>query len=373
MAILLISPEPWEAHTVSKHHYARTLASEGHRVLYLDPPVQELKEITIYPVLDCPGVEIVQAPRVAPGLRKMPGALRRLLERTWLEDLEQRTDSLIEVIWLFENSRFFDLRFAGPRLKIYHQMDLNQGFYPNIAAQTADICFCVAEHIRQKILPHNANTYFIQHGSAVATTTALADHYQARLLGKMPRAAYVGNLAIPYLDWDILISVMQSHLDVEFHLIGGFNANNKRQQDMEKMLNVKCWGQVESKSIPAILEQMDVLLLCYSQRYQEQVSNSHKLMEYLASGRTVVATYTEEYDHHRDLIVMGQPGSNAGYFDLFSEVLSRLSFYNSAERMASRRAFAADHLYPRQLKRIQSLLLQNGFSLPKAKYSESSL
>ncbi len=79
MAILLISPEPWDAHAVSKHHYARTLASQGHRVLFLDPPEPSRRSLSLETIIDHPGVERVHAPRVAPGLRRMPGGLRRWL------------------------------------------------------------------------------------------------------------------------------------------------------------------------------------------------------------------------------------------------------------------------------------------------------
>jgi hypothetical protein len=174
----------------------------------------------------------------------------------------------------------------------------------------------------------------------------------------------LGNLAIPYLDWDALIAVVQSHPHVQFNLIGGFEPQSEPYQCLRQAPNVAWWGQVDSAAIPAILEQMDILLLCYTQIYQEQVSNPHKLMEYLASGRTVVATYTEEYKQHRDLLAMCEPGTNACYAGLFARVIGQLSVYNSPERMAARRAFAADHTYPRQLERIQSLLLQHGFRLP---------
>ena len=68
------------------------------------------------------------------------------------------------MVWLFENSRFFDLAFAGERLKIYHQVDLNQNFNPKTAAATADICFCSSDRIKERILPFNALVHKIHHG-----------------------------------------------------------------------------------------------------------------------------------------------------------------------------------------------------------------
>lgn len=364
MAILLISPEPWDAHAVSKHHYARTLASQGHRVFFLDPPERGRRQITLEPLADNHGVVRVRAPRVAPGLRRMPRAVRCWLECRWLLRLEAEVGCRMDVIWLFENSRFFDLRFAGSRLKIYHQVDLNQGFHPDIAARTADVCFCASSVIRRVLLPHNERTYFIQHGTAAASAMPFAERQYDWLSDGCVNAAYVGNLAIPYLDWPVLIEVVRGHPHVQFHMIGGFDAHGQPFLDLANQSNVVWWGKVESDEIPGILEQMDILLLCYSQDYCDQVSNPHKLMEYLASGRIVVATYTEEFNDHSELIVMSQRGSNVGYSALFSSVLSQLSVYNSPERMAARRAFAAEHAYPRQLQRIQGYLRAHGLGLP---------
>lgn len=362
MAILLISPEPWDAHAVSKHHYARTLASQGHRVFFLDPP-EPGRRLTLEPIAEHFGIVRVRACRVAPGLRRMPMGLRRWLEHRWLRRLERLAGCNIQVVWLFENSRFFDLRFAGTRLKIYHQVDLNQNFFPDVAAQTADICFCTSDLICQRLLPYNAKTYFLQHGTSVVNPDPLAEEQQSLLQVGHFKAAYVGNLRIRYLDWDVLVKVVKAHPSVQFHLIGGFDTQSDSYQRLIEMKNVTWWGHVASSVIPAILNQMDILLLCYSQIYQEQVSNPHKLMEYLASGRTVVATYTDEYKKYRDLLVMSEAGSNAGYTELFAKVLSQLSTLNSSERMRARQAFAADHSYPRQLERIELLLRDHGLTL----------
>ena len=266
----------------------------------------------------------------------MPGGLRRWLEHRWLRRLERLAGCQIEVIWLFENSRFFDLRFAQSRLKIYHQVDLNQSFYPHIAAQTADICFCTSELIRQQLASHSVKTYFVQHGMSSAASAPLSEDQQKLLQGGSLKAAYVGNLSIPYLDWDVLVRVVKCHPAVQFHLIGAFDCKSDYYRRLRQVDNVTWWGKVDSAVIPVILQQMDILLLCYLQSCLEQVSNPHKLMEYLASGRIVVATYTKEYDQHRDLLAMSESGSNAGYPELFAKVLDQLSAFNSPERMAAR-------------------------------------
>jgi hypothetical protein len=364
MAILLISPEAWDAHAVSKHHFARTLASQGHLVLFLDPP-EPVRQLTLEPIPEHFGVVRVRAPRVAPGLQRVPRALRRWLEYRWLRRLERFAECRIEVIWLFENSRFFDLRFAGSRLKIYHQVDLNQNFHPGIAAQTADICFCTSELILHRLLPHNNRSYRLQHGvSLLNNSIELSQAQRQRFSDSQIQAMYVGNLEMAYLDCDLLALLVRKHPEVVFHFVGGYCQQGVLRRKLEAQSNVYWWGKVSSALIPSLLKRADMLIVCYQDKHHRDQSNPHKMMEYLASGRTVVATYTEEYVHHRELLAMSASGSNDGYPELFATVLSQLSVYNSPDRVAARRAFAADNTYSRQLERIQALLFQHGFSLP---------
>ncbi len=132
--ILIISPEPWEGHFVSKHHYACELARRGHRVLFYGPP-EAMGTMRLEPVTDAHGdLLVLRAPRVAQGLRFLPSPLRRALEARWLGKVEQLAGARIDVVWNFENSRFFDMNFAGKRLTIYQQVDLDQAFHPAKAA-----------------------------------------------------------------------------------------------------------------------------------------------------------------------------------------------------------------------------------------------
>lgn len=364
-AILLISPESWDAHAVSKHHYAVTLAAQGYRVLFLDPPEPGRRGIALEEVPDHHGLLRVRAGKVALGLRWLPGPLRRWLEQRWLHQLEEQSGCSINVIWQFENSRFYDLRFAGSRLKIYHQVDLNQAFHPETAARTADVCFCTTELIRQHLLPHNPRCHCLQHGVAIHNAAAeLSQTERHRFTAGQFQAMYVGNLEMAYLDRELLAKVIVQHPEVRFHLVGGYCTDADLYQQLCNAPNVVWWGKVASSKIPSLLAQADLLMVCYQVQYHADQSNPHKLMEYLASGRTVVATFTAEYVHHQHLLAMSEPCSNDSYPQLFNAVLTDLSSWNSAEQMAARRAFAMDHTYARQLQRIHGHLQQHSFCLP---------
>lgn len=361
--MLLISPEPWHAHPVSKHHYARALARQGRTVLFVEPPDPARRRLTLRQLPEEPGIRVVQGPRLAPGLRFLPGPLRRRLERHWLQRLERLAGMPVAVLWLFENSRFYDLRFAGDRLKIYHQVDLNQTFHPAMAARSADICFCTTELIRQRLLPHNPRVIRLHHGLAPCyALLELEASQRQRLAGPGVHAAYIGNLDMAYLDQDLLIQLIQVHSSVQFHLIGGYQPHNRLRQQLAGCPNVHWWGQVPSSLIPRILEHIDLQLVCYQANHHADQASPHKFMEYLASGRTIVATFTAEYGTHAHLLAMSGPATNSGYLSLFSSVLQNLEQWNAPERIAARHAFAADHTYERQIQRIEAYLQE--YKLP---------
>ncbi|MCS5704703.1 glycosyltransferase [Synechococcus sp. FGCU-3] len=369
MAFLLISPERWDAHQVSKHHYARSLSMLGNRVLFLDPPEPNRHAIALEPVADCPGLVRVRAPKVVSGLRWLPGLLRRMLEQWWLWRLEKLSKCDIEAIWLFENSRFFDLRFAGSRLKIYHQVDLNQNFHPIEAALTADICFCTSAHIQKRLLPHNPRCYKLQHGfNSYRQTLPLAQNESARFDSGQKHAMYVGNLEMAYLDRELIADIAKTNHHVCFHLVGGYCRDGRLFQLLEGASNVVWWGKVDHGLIPSLLSKADILMVCYQAKHHIDQANPHKLMEYLASGKLVVATYTEEYAHVSHLFAMSGPGSNAGYPELFFHAINHIDLLNSVERQAARKDYANTHSYLNQINRVKDFIQKSGLSFPAPDY-----
>lgn len=355
-SILLISPEQWTAHAVSKHHYASALANLGHRVFFLDPPDPSLSKWVLSPHPSLPNLTLVRGPKLAPYMRFHPVPLRRWLEARWLRHLEKESRCSIDTIWLFENSRFFDLSFAGSRLKIYHQVDLNQNFHPETAAATADVCFCTTDFIREQLIPHTRRVYKIHHGAPVLAarqplSAAQAKNFQA----DTPNAVYVGNLDIPYLDARLLAEAVRVNPSVRFHFVGGFSENSSLLQLTRDLSNLVWWNQVPSALIPSILEKADVVLCTYrAEQHRAQLASPHKFMEYLASGKVIVSTYTDEYKDKRHLLEMVDHVTD--YLPTLARVLGDLAHYNSPARIAERKTFAQEHTYEKQVSRIFDLI-----------------
>lgn len=357
--ILLISPEPWDGHFVSKHHYAIELAKRGHDVLFHGPP-QAGGRVRIDAV-EQQGARlgVVHAPQVAPGLRFLPARLRNTIEARWLRHLERLVAKRIDVVWLFENSRFFDMRFAGDRLRIYHQVDLNQNFHPEMAAATADLCIAVSRPIAERLEPLAKRLIRITHGYA-EPADGRPDHDLPR-----PRedaavqAMLIGNLDIPYLDIPLLAELVHRNPDVRFHFVGRYAPENRLHEALNAAPNAVFWGPRPAEALPAILEQADVLLVAYlAEKHLEQLANPHKIMEYLASGRAVLATRTLEYEENAGLVDIAP--DRASYLTLFRKIVDNLPLWNAPDRMARRRTFALNHTYDLQLDRIAAALGEHG-------------
>lgn len=295
------------------------------------------------------------------GLRFLLPVIKHFIERRWLNTLEEIAAANIDCVWSFENSRFYDLSFAGQRLKIYHQVDVNQNFHPLTAAKTADIVFCSSNVILENLSAVSKKIYKINHGVSDEVLNNSAGENKKKEVESAVTAAYVGNLDIKYLDIDLLSSIVCSHPCVNFLLVGGYDKSNSCYKALNIYPNVTWYGRVPPGKVGKILAGVDIALLVYrADEFRDQLSNPHKLMEYLSSGKVCVATYTDEYADKRDLIKMAD--SQAEFKRVFSQTVFNLDAENSMEKQNARKNFARENTYSKQFERINFLLSDSGLS-----------
>lgn len=361
--ILIISPEGWNEHFVSKHHYAVELSRRGNDVIFFGPPTKSTCLLVENVSFDNVSIFLLKSGRVARLLRFYPLFVRRFLEKCWLKKVEELIGGRVDVVWLFENSRFYDLGFAEDRLKIYHQVDLNQNFYPAVAARTADICFCTSNVILNRLLKFNSRSFKIHHGcpSIVGFNELSRDQLKKFDCGRQ-QVALIGNMEIPYLDFDLICSVVKGYPRVLFHFVGGFREDGVLRSKLLDCANLVWWGKVQASHIPLILQHIDVVMVAYKAAlYRDQVSSPHKFMEYFSSGKVIVSTYTDEYKDKLDLVEM--LNNDEDFFNHLGLVLSNLSFYNSDSMQNLRKNFASNNSYSNQLSKIKDHLNGEGLNL----------
>lgn len=350
-SILLISPEPWTHVFVSKHHYAVYLAKRKNKVFFLNPPTSEYAvDKTEYPDLYS-----VYYPGFIPGLRFLPDFLQRMITRRVINRLEKLCNTTFEIVWSFDNSVFYDFRaFRSGTISISHIVDLNQDFQTASAAMTAQYCFCTTDYIQQKLQQYNRNVLKINHGFNEVETIK-----QLKIPGKQKiKAMYSGNLGMPYIDWQVLDSIVTLCPFVDFVFIGP-SANtpapdSTQEKAKRKVLgepNVFCVGKISSNDLPSYFYNADILLVAYQEKYHKDQANPHKIMEYLGSGKTVVASFTYEYKNVSELVIMAS--TNDELPALFSRVVNNISDYNNESAQQKRRTFARSNSYMRHIEAIE--------------------
>lgn len=287
----------------------------------------------------------------------MPGFLRRRVDRKIYHAFEKLAGCRFDVIWNFENSRFYDFRFAPPTVfKIYHQVDLNQDFHPQLAAKTADICFCTTDLILSEIKIFNEHSFKIHHGVS-PDAFAGKDYLPAQTENdtKNITALYIGNLDMPYIDIDVVENLVKTFSRVNFFFVGPYLEEKPFFKRMQQYENCFLKGRVKSEELKQYTTQSDIQLVFYKEEYQDDQASPHKMMEYMASGKVIVATYTDEYKNS-DLLLMSK--INEEIPSLFEYAMTNLSLLNSDEQRQKRIAFAGEHTYDKQLDKIECYIKQ---------------
>lgn len=357
--ILLISPEPWEHIFVSKHHYATHLGGRGNNVYFLNPPTTTFRiEETSYK-----HVWNLYYKGFTKGLRYYPSFIQRFFIKKIFNQLQKQLNVTFNIVWSFDNSVFYDFN-ALPKstLKISHIVDLNQNFQTGKAAQTADICFGVTHSIIDRLKQYNKHGHFINHGY---NSSKKGDSGSIKLPGRYKiKALYAGNLSMRHLDWEPLYHISKNNPEIDFIYIGPNaddftlyqNTTHHFKQKIRQLNNAHFVGKVESKKLQNWYKSVDILLISYQEKHHIDQTNSHKMMEYLASGKVIVATKTLEYNSLSDEGIIAMSDKNKELPNLFKEVAINLDKWNSDKITIKRKDFATNNTYDKQIDRIEELL-----------------
>lgn len=356
-SILLISPEPWGKVFLSKHYYALELARAGNNVIFLEPQWPHLAARRMEEA--APRLFVLTDHFHPRGLRYLPSPFQRLMLRQAARTLGKVSGLNFDLVWSFDNSRWFHLDTPGAAWRIHHVVDLEMNFRLPEAARSAQLCLGVSQPIVQMLRPHNLNTHFVPHGYSPPSALPSLD-----IPGRQsaPKALYCGNLHMQFFDLEFSAQLAEKFPQIDFVMVGSTGRDNlntafssERQsiiERMQQMPNVFLTGQLSNAEAQSLMHQADMLLLLYF-NYPRQVNNSSKLLQYLAAGKVIVANATSEYEGTG---LLETASTREEYLALFQQVAERLDKYNSLEEMDRRKQFAARHTYAAHLQYIDQLL-----------------
>lgn len=361
--IFVFSPQPWNYLQISKHHYARALAKDN-EVYFVTPPANAiLSNFTIEN--ERKGLYVVRYTIPSPWfLRAKFPAFYKFLLRYFLSRLLRRNIPKADIVFDFGCYRLFDsLDFVTAGYKIFFPVDDFATLQPD--ERGSDIVLTVSENIQRKF--PEGKCHFINHG--------LADSFVARAqkrsnmdliaqrqagVGKSLRVGYSGNIFIPFLDREVMKRCLEEHRDLVFHFFGSshpLNGNDQEWYDfLKRQENVVLEGQKETASLAESLESMDILLVCYKPDYKNyHGENTHKMLEYLSTGRLVVSTHISYYQQF-DFLMMTEKDQNDGIVSMLAVVKDNQSLLYNAARIRRQVRFALANSYDNRCQDIFELI-----------------
>ena len=353
-SILLISPEYWGINFVSKHHYALEL-SKNNIVYFFNPPSEENR---LNPVNE--NLVVIDYEVPIRGVNHFPRFARNWFNKYYVKKIKSLCKvKAFDIIWSFDPFRFQNLKIFDSPLSIYHAVDVHNTKLEREAIETADIVFSNSSLILKR-LKGNDNCFKINHG--------LADHFKINQNGtgskrKIIKAGYLGNLQLKHIDTKTFTIIIENNPDIEFHFIGPYlpcNLSDKTYHNefihfLKHKSNTILHGPVPSETLPKLLADYDMFIMCYSGDTNKDIlSNSHKILEFLSTGKVIVSHFIDEYKNKPDLLEMAN--YNKDIPELFKKVVSDLEKYNSTDLQKKRKAFAYAHTYENIIKKIDRII-----------------
>lgn len=362
--ILIISPEYWSHIPVSKHHYAKALARSGNQVFFLNPPSDKS---SIQEDATSRGLWIVDYVAIA-GVNRLPSFLRDLINRFQIHSLKVLCKTAFDVVWSFDAFRFHNLKLFNAKISIYHVADVHHSKLENHLANSADIILSVSQKILERYSFSKKWMKKINHG--------LSEHFleinENAQLPPLPfQVGYVGNLNNWNVDGKTMLEIVEANPTVRFTFIGPYEPDSLIARKLKQKSNCTLYGRVENENLPRIFGQFHFFLMCYGIEHRDASSNSHKILEYLTTGKPVVMNYTDEYNDKRDLVIMTD--RNEELPRAFQEVCSNYQHYTTPALMEKRKAFAFSNTYVQHLKTIDQLVVQYLAFQDRSKSTSSQL
>ncbi|TRX50225.1 glycosyltransferase family 4 protein [Fulvivirga sp. M361] len=366
---MLISPQPWGVLHLSKHHYAIELAKAGNTVYFVAPPDNGAKSFTLNRIEGYNGLFEVR--------HKLDFKSSLRFRFRWIYDLymKRHVGRLInwlgfipDVTWCFDPNTYSNLKWFRAPLKIYHPVDPIVRADQIKPAYSADIVFSVSQKILSAFKYVKVPQYFINHGLSKPFEEQALKKLKNKnqyIPGKPVKVGYVGNLLRDVIDRKIVIRIIENNPQARFYFWGPFkavqsNIDGTNDQDttafitmLHSLQNVVLYGPKSPEELAIEIQDMDIFFFTYklidglSDR-----SNSHKILEYLSTGKGVFSCNIESYKD-LDLLHMTSESADAQLPEKIGNGIEDLSVINSPQRMKDRIEYALENTYCKQINRIQ--------------------
>lgn len=372
--ILLISSEKWGKIFISKHHYALTLAELDNTVYFLNPVEFSIPRgtINIEASEQNKNLLIVTFRPFFPWFLKFHAKLLfQFLMKLQIDKILKKIKKDIDIVWDFNCSYLFnELSIFKASIEIFHPVDMLDD---KAAFKKADIIFSVSQQILNDYKVLDIPKFLINHGLSkefieLANQCGVLNTNRVR-----KKICYIGNLLIPSLDRSIIKEIIVAHPALDFIFIGPYEKGNNNiiseykavdnefVNYLKRFHNVILLGVLNCKEIVECIADYDAFLLCYKNSQSYRCDNSHKILEYLSTGKVVISTPVSFY---RGLGLIEMSDEKNEFHLLFNKVINNLDHYNSPQLIKKRKDFAKCNSYEKHVKEIELLINRSIIGLP---------
>ena len=370
--ILIVSPQSWGKMHVSKHHYAIELAKRGNTVYFMNPPVRKIGvKIKVEKIKAFNNLFTLTYSLFFPyNLRFHIRPVFSFLLLIQLKIIKKIIKENIDIVWCFETNLFSNLKHFKRSVKIYHPADNISGKHQVSLIKSSNFIFSVSDVIidKMKHVCPNKKYFFVNHGLSDIFININKKDYNTVKNNKIS-VYYIGNILINSLDREITKKIIAENIELNFTFIGSYKpsdnnlgvGSDKSVSDFIKFLinckNVVLRGPLSPNIVAKEIQNADVFLVLINPlEDHNKGSNSHKILEYLSTGKVIVANHLSSYDRRKELIEMLNEDNNEKLPSLFKKVLNNLTYYNSPELQQKRISFALENTYEKQIDRIEKII-----------------
>jgi hypothetical protein len=364
---IVVSPQSWGKMFISKHHYAVELSKLGYEVFFVNPPKEN--KLGGLPNIKIEATEYENLVTVNHSLFfsnyfkfHLPFLHHILIfVQRWL--LLKKIGKA-DLILSFDLTNNFPLKGLACK-KIFFAADEPRAQQNFVSARNADLIVSVSQHILdfyEKYFP-KTKKLLINHGLSeefLNIPKDLPKKYDGINIGLS------GNFLFNDIDYPILLQIVEENPEVKFHFYGNHSTECNISADSSKAnldflqqikLSTNCifHGVLGKRELALELNQMGAFLICYDpQKGQSSGSNSHKILEFLSTGRVIFSSHFSYYEG-TDLFVMNTSRvDNSLLVKLFHEGISSLNQINNSHLQEARMVYSQDNSYNQNLVKISS-------------------
>ena len=352
--ILIISPQDWDSIKLSKHHYALTLSKLNNCVYFLNP----IKSGVYSKITKNKEVNVIDFKIPLPYFFKFKFKyLFNLILSQYFKFWIKIKKIKFDIIWDFDNtSQFNNYSIFKNAVKIWHPVDPTKITFTN--KKKPDIIFSISKLIleSQKI---ECPKYFINHGLAdIFVNQAVKNLENFQQIDKIQKVGYCGNLDIKNLNREILIKLTNKYPQITFYFIGPYFNSGNLYKNLQDKPNVIFTGSLYNSELVQKINQMDLLLYNYISDNQSYFGdNSHKILEYLSTGKIILGTQLLAYKELTDLVI--QVNTDNEFISKFDEIVNDTSKFYNKDIYKRKIKFAIANSYENHIVNIEKILIQN--------------